>query len=151
PSCGKSELLNAFLGLPGIIETGPVSGLGALLSGSKRKDRNPDSTGGLLRQVGSRGCLIMKEFGSLLSMPPDTMREVIGAFREIYDGRWTRPVGTDGARVEHWEGKLAFLTGSTESVDRHHVVMSEFGERFVYYRYEYTSGWSEAYRALSID
>lgn len=151
PSCGKSELLNTLLALPGVIEAGPMSSEGAFLSGSRRKERTSESTGGLLRQIGARGALVLKEFGSILSMPPDRMHSIIGALREIYDGRWSRPIGTDGGRVEHWQGKLALLTGSTEAIDRHHAVLTELGERFLYYRYEApaSDGWSECYRALT--
>ena len=150
PSCGKSELLNATLSLPGICEGGSISGLGALLSGSRRKDRARDSTGGLLRAIGDRGALVIKEFTSILSLPNETMRAVLGAFREIYDGRWTRQIGTDGGRDEHWEGKLALLTGCTEAIDHHHALVSDMGERFIFYRYEGSEGWSEAYKALGV-
>lgn len=151
PSCGKSELLNSLLSLPGLHEGGSITGVGALLSGSRRKDRTNDSTGGLLRHVGDRGCLILKEFTSILSLPNENLRSLLAAFREIYDGRWTRSIGTDGGSDQHWEGKLAVLTGSTEAIDHHHALISDMGERFIFYRYESSDGWSEAYQALSVN
>jgi DNA-binding transcriptional ArsR family regulator len=150
PSCGKSELLNSLLSLPQIVEGGSITGPGALLSATRKKDRAKDATGGLLREIGDRGALVIKEFTSILSLPSETMRSVLGAFREVYDGRWTRKVGTDGGNDQHWSGKMALLTGCTESIDHHHSLVSDMGERFVFYRYESSEGWSEAFKALSV-
>lgn len=150
PSCGKSELLNSLLSLPGIKEGGSITGVGALLSGSKKRDRNSSSTGGLLREIGERGALVIKEFTSILSLPSETMRSVMAAFREVYDGRYTRSVGSDGGNDQQWIGKMAVLTGCTESIDHHHQLIADMGERFVFYRYEHSDGWSETYKALSV-
>jgi hypothetical protein len=150
PSCGKSELLNSLLGLPRIVEGGSITGPAALLSGSGKRDRAKDATGGLLRQVGERGALVIKEFTSILSLPHESMRQTLAAFREIYDGRWTRTVGTDGARSLHWQGKLALLTGCTESIDHHHALTSDMGERFMFFRYDSSDGWGETYKALTV-
>lgn len=150
-SCGKSELLNSLLSLDHVHEGGSISGIGALLSGSRKKDRAKDSTGGLLREIGERGALVIKEFTSILSLPHETMRNVLSAFREVYDGRYTRSVGSDGGNDQHWEGKIAVLTGCTESIDHHHALISDMGERFIFYRYEASDGWPQAYKALSVD
>lgn len=148
-SCGKSELLNSLLLLPGVIETGSISSLGAILNGSRRRDREEGSTGGLLRQIGDHGALVMKEFGSLLSMPHDRQHEIVGAFREIYDGRYTRSLGVDGARSETWLGKAAFFAGSTEAIWTRYAVLGELGERFLYWQWEDGDGWAEAYQAMT--
>jgi hypothetical protein len=148
PGCGKSELLNSLLSLPGIVEGGAITGVGALLSGSKKRERTAASTGGLLREIGDRGALVIKEFTSILSLPNETLRSLLAAFREVYDGRWTRPVGSDGGSREHWEGKCAVFTGSTETIDHHHELIADMGERFLFYRYDGSDGWSEAYNAL---
>jgi len=149
-SCGKSELLNSLLSLPRIVEGGAVTGVGALLSGSRKKERTAESTGGLLRDIGDRGALVIKEFTSILSLPHETLRGVLAAFREIYDGRWTRPAGTDGGATLHWEGKMGFLTGCTEAIDHHAAMTAHMGERFLQYRYVTSDGWTETYKALSI-
>ena len=150
PSCGKSELLNSLLSLARIIEGGAITGVGALLSASGKRDRAEDATGGLLREIGPRGALVIKEFTSILSLPAEAMRQLMAALREIYDGRWTRPVGTDGARSLHWEGKMALLTGCTQAIDRHRAMSAEMGERFLSYRFDLSDGWSESYKALDI-
>lgn len=151
PSCGKSELLQSMMSLPGLVEGGSINGVAALLSGSRKKERNVTSTGGLLHEIGARGCLVVKEFNSILSLPHETMKGVLGAFREVYDGNWTRPVGSDGAHRESWVGKMAFLTGCTESVDQHQASLSLMGDRFVYYRYEASDGWPEAFKSLGLE
>jgi hypothetical protein len=151
PSCGKTELLSSLLGLPNVIPGGSITGPGALLSGSRKRERTASSTGGLLREIGLRGALVIKEFTSILSLPGDTLRQILAAFREVYDGQYTRSVGTDGGSDLHWAGKAAILTGSTEAIDHHHQLVADMGERFVFYRYESSDGWSEAYKALSVD
>ena len=70
----------------------------ALLSASARKERAKDATGGLLRRLGARGILVIKDVTSILAMNRDTRASLLAAFREIHDGRWERNVGTDGGR-----------------------------------------------------
>ena len=50
-------------------------------------------------------------------MRPESKAEVLSALREIYDGKWTRYIGTDGGRPLHWEGKLGLVFGCTGAID----------------------------------
>jgi hypothetical protein len=59
---------------------------------------------------------------------------VLAALREVYDGSWTRHVGTDGGQTLAWSGKFGFVGGATPTIDRHHAVMGAMGERFTFYR-----------------
>jgi len=61
--------------------------------------RTPEATGGLLRKLGDHGLLVIKDFTSILSMNRDMRAEVLGAVREVHDGRWSRNVGTDGGQT----------------------------------------------------
>ncbi|MBI3947271.1 MAG: hypothetical protein HY321_15205 [Armatimonadetes bacterium] len=133
PGGGKTEVLNAVLELRNVI---PVAVLteGALLSGTPRKDKAAGATGGLLRQVGQFGILCLKDFGSVLTVKADTRGPILAALREVYDGRWTRYVGTDGGRPLPWAGKCGLIGGATTSIDGHHAVMSALGERFAFFR-----------------
>jgi hypothetical protein len=147
-SAGGSELLNMLLGLPNIFEAGMIDSPAAFLSGSSKKDTAKDATGGLLRQVGGHGGIIMKDFTSMLSLPQDQMKKVLSIFREVYDGRWTRPTGTDGGRNLHWEGRAMFLAKVTGEIDRHHQVNASLGERWVYYRFNEGNSYEKSRRAL---
>ena len=52
----------------------------------------------------------------------------------MFDGSWSRPVGTGGGKVLHWEGKAGLIGAVTPTIDRHSAVMGALGERFVLYR-----------------
>ena len=75
-----------------------------------------------------------KDFGSVLSLHHDSRAQVLAALREVYDGSWTRNVGTDGGQTLHWEGKCGLIAGCTQTIDRHSAVMGSMGERFVLLR-----------------
>jgi hypothetical protein len=67
-------------------------------------------------------------------MPRDARAGVLAALREIYDGSWTRHVGTDGGRTLSWSGRVGFIGGCPPTIDRHHAVMASLGERFLLLR-----------------
>jgi hypothetical protein len=54
--------------------------------------------------------------------------------REVYDGSWARPVGTDGGKVLRWRGKVGLIAGCTNAYDKHHSVISQLGDRFLLVR-----------------
>ena len=130
---GKTEALNATTGLEGIYLAGTLTEA-SLLSGTPRKDTAAGASGGLLREIGSSGILVLKDFGSILSMHREQRANVLAALREIYDGSWHRDVGTDGGRRLHWEGRVGLLAGATTVLDQHHGVMAQLGERFLLHR-----------------
>src|SRR5262249_12869698 len=101
------------------------------LSGTPSGQRAKAARGGLLREVGDFGIIVAKDFGSVLSMRPDAKAEVLGALREVYDGEYTRRVGTEGGRQLSWKGKVGFVFGCTPVIDSHHSVIGAMGERFL--------------------
>jgi len=133
PGSGKTEVLASISGQPNVYQAATMTEP-ALLSGTSKRERSKTSKGGLLRQVGAFGILVLKDFGSVLSMAQESRGQMLAALREIYDGSWTRQVGTDGGQELHWEGKLGLLAGCTPAIDSHHAVMGSMGERFVLYR-----------------
>ncbi|MGO8918024.1 MAG: hypothetical protein ACLQJR_19140 [Stellaceae bacterium] len=135
PSSAKTELLNAVSGLPFVVSVSTLT-LASLLSGTPRRQRTPGATGGLLRQVGNPGLLCLKDFTSTLTMRPESKSEVLSALREIYDGKWTRYVGTDGGKPLHWTGKLGLVFGCTGAIDTQHSVSDALGNRFLLSRLE---------------
>jgi hypothetical protein len=133
PGGGKTEILQALDGLDEVHHIATLTEA-ALLSGTPKRDKTNDATGGLLRELGAYGIIVCKDFTSVLAMNRDSRGQVLAALREVFDGAWTRRVGTDGGRMLHWSGKAGFLAGCTPTIDRHHGVMSAMGERLVFYR-----------------
>jgi hypothetical protein len=108
--------------------------LASLLSGTPRRQQAAGAKGGLLRQVSNPGLLCLKDFTSTLTMRPENKAEVLSALREIYDGKWTRYIGTDGGKTLHWEGKLGLVFGCTGAIDTQHSVGDALGNRFLLLR-----------------
>lgn len=133
PGGGKSELLGSLSGLPDVYPAATLTEA-SLLSGTPKRERDVDARGGLLRVIGDFGIVLAKDFGSVLNMNRDARASLLAALREVYDGAWTRHVGTDGGRTLAWSGKVGFLGGCTPTIDRHHAVMGSMGERFCLYR-----------------
>jgi hypothetical protein len=147
PGSGKTEILQAATKLDNVF---PIATLteAALLSGTAQRERAKDAKGGLLREIGDHGTIVCKDFGSVLSMHRDARAAVLAALREIYDGSWTRSVGTDGGQSLHWSGKVGLLGGATQSIDRHHAVMAAMGERCILSRMPKIDAEKQAGKAL---
>lgn len=150
PSCGKSVLLNSLLTVPRMVEVCEIATEAAFLSGTPARDRSTDATGGLLREVGDHGGLILNDFTSVLCKAPDKMALIMGVFRETFSGRWTRHIGGEGGRKINWTGKLALFAGCTGTIDHHHQLSAELGERWVYWRFpEKEHYYSESVMAMN--
>jgi hypothetical protein len=130
PSNAKTELIMSASGLPNAVQASTLTP-GALLSGVPKKQHTGGAKGGLLRQIGSFGILLFKDFTSVLSMRQDAKIETLGAMREIFDGSWTRHFGTDGGKTQTWNGKLGLLFGVTGIIDSHYTAISEMGDRYL--------------------
>lgn len=146
-SCGKTTVINSLAGLPRTVSVSTVKE-SSLLSGSGKKDRDANSTGGIMRQIGDSGILLVKDFNSILRMDRDERDRSIGALAEIYDGRWDRPVGSDGGRHMSWDGKMSFLGGCTPNIDDFATPLALMGSRFMYYRFDLVNGYAQANSAL---
>src|SRR5262249_49354532 len=57
--------------------------------------------------------------------------ETLAAMREIYDGSWTRHLGSAGGKSLTWKGKVAIVFAATEVIDAHHAVIGAMGDRFL--------------------
>jgi hypothetical protein len=130
PSSAKTEFLNSTSMLPHIFPAAILT-LPGLLSGTPKRQRDKGTAGGLLRQIGDFGIILLKDFGSILSMRPDAKQEVLGALREIFDGAWGRDLGTDGGRRLTWHGKIGLVFGATAVIDSHYSVIGAMGDRFL--------------------
>ena len=144
---GKTEVLISLDDCPGVVTVSTVTEAG-FLSGTSSKERSEDASGGLLRQIGERGVLVLKDFTSILSMNRDTRAAVIAALREIHDGQWSRHVGVDGGLSLNWSGKIGVVAGCTTAWDSAHAVLSAMGDRFIICRLPEVDGEGIGERAL---
>jgi hypothetical protein len=144
---GKTEIIQAIGGLPDVTVAGVLTEA-SLLSGTPRKEKAAGARGGLLHDIGRFGIITLKDFGSILSMKHETRAGLLAALREVYDGDWTRHVGTDGGRTLHWSGKLGLVAGCTPVIDSHHGVMAALGERFALYRLTVEDDDAQAHASL---
>jgi hypothetical protein len=130
PSSAKTEILNSLSGLRYVHMASSLSPA-SFLSASSKKDRDNEATGGLLAQIGEFGIIVLKDFTTVLSLRPEANAEVFAVLREVYDGRYTRHVGTDGGRTLAWNGKVGLVFACTETFDKHHSVISAMGDRYL--------------------
>jgi hypothetical protein len=147
PGGGKTETLAPLSTLRDVHPAATLTEA-ALLSGTPKKEHDASAKGGLLRQIGDFGIIVAKDFGSVLSMNRDARAAVLAALREVYDGSWTRHVGTDGGKTLSWSGKVGLIAGCTPAIDSHHAVIGSMGERFVLYRLPKTDADAQVRRAL---
>lgn len=129
----KTETIQATSKL-GATVVSTITSDAALLSGVPRKSRTKDATGGLLRAIGERGVLAVKDFTSILSINRDARTGIIAGLREIHDGSWVRTVGSDGGKTLKWAGRIVVIGACTTAWDQAHSVIAAMGDRFVLVR-----------------
>jgi hypothetical protein len=144
----KTELLLSLSEVGTTVVASSIKGPASLLSGTPKRDADANATGGLLREVGNDGVLVLKDFTSILSLQRDTRAEVLAALREIADGSWVRIVGSEGGRRLSWRGRCSMLAACTTAIDTAHGVLSVFGNRFLVVRTGGEARWSVARRAM---
>jgi len=83
---------------------------------------------------------VIKDVTSILSANRDARAEILGAMREIYDGRWSRTIGSDGGQTLNLTGRIVCIGAVTTAWDRAHDVIASMGDRFVLVRMDSTTG-----------
>ena len=146
-SRGKTEIVTPLDALPEIRVTGQLS-VASLLSGTSRKERAKNAKGGLLREIGERGTLVVKDLGALLTLHREDRAQVLQALRDVYDGTYVRDVGSEGGQRLRWDGKLGLIGAGTTAVDSAHAVVSALGERWLTIRLPEGGEDQVAYSAL---
>jgi hypothetical protein len=135
----KTETVQALSGA-GAHVTSTIASEGALLSATSRKQKAKGATGGLLRKIGDRGILVIKDVTSILSADRHTRGPVLAALRETHDGKYERNVGSDGGLTLTWIGRLVIVGAVTTAWDTAHSVVAAMGDRFVLIRADSSSG-----------
>jgi hypothetical protein len=115
-----------------------IASEGALLSASSSKNKAKNATGGLLRQLGKNGILVVKDVTTILEADRHARGPILAAVREIYDGRYRREVGVDGGQTLEWEGRIVIVGACTTAWDSAYSVISIMGDRFVLVRIDST-------------
>jgi hypothetical protein len=135
----KTETVQSLSGA-GAHVTSTIASEGALLSATSRKQKAKGATGGLLRKIGDRGILVIKDVTSILSADRHTRGPVLAALRETHDGKYERNVGSDGGQTLTWTGRIVIVGAVTTAWDTAHSVIAAMGDRFVIIRADSSSG-----------
>ena len=135
PSSAKTEMLITLVNIPHTELVGTLSVAG-LLSGTPRRQAAAGAKGGLLQKIGAFGFLVLKDFGSILSMRPEAKARAAGRLARGLQRRIDRVIGADGGRTLQWSGKIGLLFGCTRVYDSYYGVISELGDRFLLCRME---------------
>ena len=126
---GKTEIMNGLLKIPDYY---PLSQLtpNTFLSGYKSNSKEPS----LLKQLGEPGnkTLGFKDFTSVLDSNKDAYKEIMGQFRDLYDGYMVKRTGT-GDEIS-WKGKMGFIAGCTPIIEQRMAMIGAMGERFMSYK-----------------
>jgi len=101
------------------------------LSGSLGK-KSSEFEPSLLKRIGDHGILLFPDLTALFSKETQTLHEILGQLRHIYDGHLTKLTGNQ--EPISWKGKLGIIGASTASLYRHFEEIADMGERFMYYR-----------------
>jgi len=151
PSAGKTEIIMGLERLPGIHVTSNLTAAGLRTGEPTKGQKSKHATGGLLNLIdasGHDGILLLKDFGSVLSMHSDARQALLAALREVFDGAWVRDLGSGGGEHLEWKGKLGLIGASTPAFDEHQSVISTLGDRFILLRIPADEGNETARRAL---
>ena len=126
PSSGKTEVIRS---LGGIADVFPLSSLTpqTFASGFERKGMETS----LLPKISGK-TIVMKDFGTVLTMYQDKRAEILGQLREVYDGQFSKEWGN--GKSLNWTGKVGLLAGVTGVIDREYALGAVLGERFLMYR-----------------
>lgn len=101
------------------------------LSGSLIK-KSGEFEPSLLKRIGDHGVLLFPDLTALFSKESQTLHEILGQLRHIYDGHLTKLTGNQEPIT--WKGKLGIIGASTGALYRHFEEIADMGERFMYYR-----------------
>ena len=145
---GKTEAVVPLRAM-GAHAVSTISGVGALLSATSEREVSEQASGGLLRDLGDSAVLVIKDFTSILEMSGDSRSAVIAAVREVYDGQWSRVVGSDGGKQLDWSGRVTIITACTTKWDEVHSSVAALGDRFLLVRLDSTTPATRTALAMS--
>lgn len=134
-SAGKTLLLDPMDGHGSIVALDTLS-KASLLPGIKpgRPTKNSAkmaAKNSVLSQANGK-ILVIKDLSPLLTEDYKELKSILGVLRSAYDGKFSKAFGNVG-RIEI-ECKFGLIAAVTDAIDRHSIVDSELGQRFIGYR-----------------
>lgn len=134
-SAGKTTILDPMDGHGGIVALDTLS-KAALLPGIKpgrptKKGAEMAAKNSVLSQADGK-ILIIKDLSPLLTEDYKELKSILGVLRSAYDGKFSKAFGNVG-RIEI-KCKFGLIAAVTDAIDRHSVMDSELGQRFIGYR-----------------
>jgi hypothetical protein len=126
-SGGKTELINIFTSLNFVFEVDELTE-STFLSGMRMQGNKSPS---LLDQIGNVGCIVMKDFTSVLTMRQEKREAIQSQLRQIYDGKFNKKTGN--GENPSWVGKINFLGGVTDAVYTVGEQSADMGRRTINY------------------
>ncbi|WFG35154.1 ArsR family transcriptional regulator [Candidatus Lucifugimonas marina] len=132
PSSGKTEIIMACSGIPSTHWLSTITSK-TLASGLSTTATKGAETA-LLLQLKEDGIttLLLKEFGSVLSMRSSDRTELISQLREVLDGQYRKQHGS--GREVNWTGVLGMVAGVTGELEKYWGTVRKIGDRWIWIR-----------------
>jgi hypothetical protein len=123
PGGAKTEILRAFKGTR-VYSTSTLTPR-SLISGLKNAGPQADLYPRIVDKL-----LVVKDFGTILSLPYDQQRSIYADLREAYDGYLEKTFGS-GVGTKSYKGQFGMIVGATDAIDRFQLIHAQLGERFL--------------------
>jgi hypothetical protein len=125
---GKTEFLNMVKDCKWMI---PISSMTPNTFASGQATKGKETSLLLQIPVKKGGILLLKDFTSMMSLHRDARTQIMGQFREVYDGAYLKRFGN--GHIVSWKGQLGLLAGVTDVIYSSRELYSAMGERFIMY------------------
>jgi hypothetical protein len=145
PSHAKTEVLAGLSGFETVKTLSTLTPQTLISGKTVKRKRGVKENCSLLPQLTGK-LVVIKDFGSVLTINRDARSEIYAQLREIYDGKFEKAFGT--GEVVRWEGKVGIIAAVTPAIDRQSSLGSILGERFLHYRVYATERFASAKTAL---
>jgi hypothetical protein len=132
PGSGKTSIVIECLSVFNDVRILSDLSVSALISGWSKAGNQPKY--GILREVGSSAVFLFKDFTTILTKRHDDRDQILGALREIYDGRYSRHFGVSSKSEVLWQGKVSAIAAVTPVIESMWAVNNKMGDRFVQVR-----------------
>jgi hypothetical protein len=143
PGSGKTELviesLSVFQNSHVVSKITKNSFLSGFRPGGKKGRGTKDTKGrkrsySFLDRIGKTPILLFKDFTTFLSEDYASQKDIAGALRELWDGKYGKEVGSVDEPLE-WEGKMTIIAACTGVLEKAWSSYHSMGDRFLTVRW----------------